>query len=371
MKITKVEPFLVDRFLLVRVYTDEDLVGNGEAGLWAHHGIVCEAIRELGHYYIGKDPTLIEHHWQVVSRDTHFMGAVLSAALSAIDIALWDILGKSVNLPVYKLLGGKCRDRVRVFNNVFGETLEKLAESASNSVKQGFTALRVSPFSRDTTRQMPTKVIKTAVDMVRTIREAVGDEIDLGVEIHRNLGLTEAIILARELEPYHLLYYEDPIAPESVEALAYVASHVSIPIATGERFYNIWQFKELIDKKTVSLIRPDTSLVGGITHAKKIAALAESAFVGIFPHLMGGPVNNAAFVQLDAAIPNYVLQESNITRPPLTEIVDEPIKLERGYMIVPNRPGIGVEINEEILAKYPPKPREITGVFHEDGSVAH
>ncbi len=371
MKISKIEPFLVHRWLIVRVYTDEGLVGNGEAGLWAHHKMVYEAIRELSRYYVGKDPTLIEHHWQVVSRNTHFMGSVLSASISAIDIALWDILGKSVGLPVYKLLGGKCRGKARVFNNVAGETLEQLAESASKSVKQGFTALRVTPFSIDSTRKTPTKVVKTAVEMVKAIREAVGDEVDLGVEIHRNLSPGEAITLARELEPYRLLFYEDPISPESTEALAYVASHISIPIATGERFYNIWQFKELIDKKTVGLIRPDISLAGGITHCKKIAALAEASFVGVFPHLMGSQVNTAAQVQLDAAIPNYVLQESNTIDHTFIEIVDEPIKVERGYMTVPDRPGVGVEIKEDALAKYPYKPKGIIGVFHEDGSVAY
>jgi galactonate dehydratase len=371
LKIEKIEPFLVDRWLLVRVYTDEDLVGNGEAGLWAHHKMVYEAIRELGQYYIGKDPARIEHHWQAVSRNTHFMGSVLSAAISAMDIALWDVVAKSVDLPVYKLLGGKCRDKVRVFSNVIGETLEQLAESASNSVKQGFTALRVTPFSRDTTMQTPTKVVKTAVEMVKAIRESVGYEVDLGVEIHRNLSPGEAVILAKELEPHNLLFYEDPVGPESIDALDYVARHVNIPIATGERTYNMWQFKELIDRKTVSLIRPDISLAGGFTHCKKIAALAEASFVGVFPHLMGSPVNTAAQVQLDAAIPNYVLQESNIIRPPLSEIVDQPVKLERGYVIVPDRPGIGVEIDEDVLTKYPYRPRKITGDFYEDGSVAH
>jgi galactonate dehydratase len=371
LKIKGIEPFLVDRWLLVLVYTDEGLVGNGEAGLWAHHRMVYEAIRELSRYYVGKDPTRIEHHWQVLSRNTHFMGSVLSAAISAIDIALWDILGKSVNRPVHELIGGRCRDRVRVFHNVVGETLEQLAESALNSVKQGFTALRVTPFARDTTVQTPSKVITTAVEMVNAIREAVGYDVDLGVEIHRNLTPGNAIILAKQLEPYRLLFYEDPVGPESAEALAYVASHVNIPIATGERFYNIWQFKEIIDKQTVSLIRPDVSLAGGITHCMKIAALAEASFVGVLPHLMGSTVNTAAQVQLDAAIPNYVLQESNIIESPISEIIDEPAKLERGYVILPTRPGIGVEINEDALAKYPYTPRKITGVFHEDGSVAH
>lgn len=375
MKIQRIESFLVDRWLLVQVYTDEGFIGNGEAGLWAHHRLVHDAIHELSRYYIGKDPLTIEHHWQVLSRDTHFMGSVLSAALSAIDIALWDILGKSANMPVYQLLGGKCRDKIRVFANVTGETYEQLADSATQSIKHGFTALRVTPFSKNpTVSQTSTKIIQTAVNMVKTIREAVGYEIDLGVEIHRNLTPGDAIILAQQLEPFNLLFYEDPIGPESIEALAYVAAHTNIPIAAGERSYNLWQFKELIEKNIVHLIRPDITLAGGISHCKKIAALDESAFVGLFPHLMSSPVGTAAQIQLDAAIPNYVLQESNplgTHLSPFHEIVDEAVTLEQGYMFLPNRPGIGIEINKEALAQYPYQPRDITGVFHEDGSVAH
>jgi galactonate dehydratase len=215
-------------------------------------------------------------------------------------------------------------------------------------------------------------VIKSAVEIVKTIREAVGDEVDLGLEIHRNMTPDEAIILARELEPYRILYYEDPLAPQSVEALDYVARHVNIPIATGERFYSMYQFKELIDTKTVSMIRPDLSLAGGYTQAKKIAALAEASFVGVFPHLMGSPVNTAAFVQFDASIPNYVLHENNrLEDHPLNEVIDEPLTLEQGYVIVPDRPGIGVEIQEDKLAEYPYEPRRILGTFRADGAVAH
>jgi len=371
LRIEEVKPFLVHRWLLVRVYTDEGIIGNGEAGLWAHHSIVYEAINELRRYYIGKDPTCIEHHWQTISRSTHFMGSVLSAAISAIDVALWDIIAKSVNLPVYKLLGGKCREKVKVFANVSGSNLDEIAEDAERRVKQGFKSLRVTPFFKGSEKQDPTETIKTAVDIVKTIREAVGYTVDLGVEIHRNLSPGEAVILARELEPYRLLYIEDPVAPESIDGLEYVARQSRIPIATGERFYNMWQFKEIIDRKCVSLIRPDISLAGGFTHCKKIAAIAEASFVGVFPHLMGSPVNTAAQVQLDASIPNYVLQESNIIEPPLSKVVDEPLRLEDGYMIVPNRPGIGVEINEDALAEFPYEPREIVGTFREDGSVAY
>jgi galactonate dehydratase len=371
MRIRAIKPFLVGRSLLVRVYTDEGIVGTGEAGLWAHHRLVYEAIQELSAYYVGQDPARIEHHFQVVSRDTHFMGAVLSAAMSAIDVALWDILARSVGLPVYQLLGGKCRDRVKVFANVVGDTLDQRAESAARSVARGFTSLRTIPFFRDWAQGSATKTIATAVEIVRVIREAVGDEIDLGLEIHRNLAPDEAIVLAGELAPYRILYYEDPLPPQSVEALDYVARHVDIPIATGERFYNMYQFKELIDSKTVALIRPDLSLAGGFSQVKKVAALAEASFVGVFPHLMGSPINTAAFLQLDAAIPNYVLQECNrIDDHPLNEILERPLELDHGYVTVPDGPGIGVEVREEALARFPYEPRAIAGQYRADGSVA-
>ncbi len=222
----------------MRVYTDAGIVGNGEAGLWAHHGMVYRAIQDLSDYYIGKDPERIEHHYQVVSRNRHFMGSVLSVALSAIDIALWDILGKSVGLPVHQLLGGRCRDKIKVFANVVGDTLDERAESAKNEVAAGYLSLRTQPFFPDREQETASQVIDTAVAIVATIREAVGPNIDLGLEIHRNLRPEEAIVLAGELAPYRILYYEDALAPESLEALEYVARHVNIPMATGERFYN-------------------------------------------------------------------------------------------------------------------------------------
>lgn len=371
MKITKITPFLVDRFLLVRVYTDEGLIGNGEAGLWAHHKTVYAAIEELSAYYIGKNPHHIEHHLQVVTRQTHFAGAVLSAAISAIDIALWDILGKSVNLPVYQLLGGRCRDKVKVFANVVGGSLEERAASAIENVEAGYLSLRTNPFLPGFEQKTPTEVIGDAVAIVDAIRDAVGYSIDLGVEIHRNLRPEEAIILAGELLPYRLLYYEDPLAPESVDAMQYVARQTHLPIATGERFYSLQQFKELIDRQIVSMIRPDLSLAGGYTQCKKIAGMAEAAFVGVFPHLMGSPVNIAAFIQFDAAIPNFVLHESHNFADAFNEIVDQPPARDGGYLVVPDRPGIGLEIDEAKLAEFPYQPVPITGHFHADGSVAH
>ena len=233
MKIESVKPILVGRSLLVRVYTDEGIVGTGEAGLWAYHRWVYEAIRELSAYYVGQDPTRMEHHYQVLSRETHFMGSVLSAALSAMDIAMWDILAKSVGKPVHALLGGRVRDKVKVFANVGGATIEERAESARRQVEKGFISLRTTPMFPGFEQQTPTKVVKDAVAIVRAIREAVGDEVDLGLEIHRNLAPDQAILLAHELAPYRILYYEDPLAPESISALDYIARHVHLPIATG------------------------------------------------------------------------------------------------------------------------------------------
>ncbi len=371
MKIQSITPFLVDRCLLVRVETSDGIVGWGEAGLWAHHKIVHEAIVELASYYVGKDASRIEHHFQVVSRDTHFQGAVLSAAMSAIDIALWDILGKSVGKPVHQLLGGKLRDKVKVFANVGGATLDERARQAQEFVEQGYTSLRTVPFFEGFEQRPSSQAVADAVDIVRVIREAVGPHVDLGVEIHRNFSKAEIVAFGNAVAPYGLLYIEDPLAPESTESLKYVAAHVDIALAAGERSYNLYQFKEIIDTGAVALIRPDLSLAGGFTQVKKIAALAESAFVGVFPHLMGSPVNMATYVQLDAAIPNYFLQEAYPAADALNEILEEPLQRDGGYVVVPDRPGIGVVVREEKLARFPYRPHTIKGWFREDGSVAH
>lgn len=370
MKITNIKPILTDRYLLVRVYTDADITGNGEAGLWPHHRTATEMIRELGEYFIGKDPRLIEHHHQTVSRNTHFSGAVISAALSAIDIASWDILGKSVGLPIYQLLGGKCRERVRVFENVGGETIDDRAASAKRSVTKGFTSLRTNPFFSGFEKRESTDNVTQAIDLIAAIREAVGYEIDLGVEIHRNLQPDEAITLAKALEPYRLKYYEDPLAPRSLEAHEYIAKHIDIPMALGERNYDIFQFKDLIGRGIAAFVRTDLSLSGGFTQAKKVAAMAEAAAVQIFPHLMGSPVNHAAFAHLAAAIPNYYVMEAGLHTTAQRSLVDRPFEISGGYREIPDRPGIGVEINEEAAADIAENPRPLTGNFASDGSVA-
>lgn len=293
------------------------------------------------------------------------------AALSAIDIALWDILGKSVGKPVHALLGGKVRDRVRVFANVVGDTVAARRESARQAVAQGYGSLRTMPMFREFERKSSSQVIDDAVAIVAGIRAEVGPGVDLGVEIHRNLELGDAVVLGNELEPYRLLYYEDPLRPQSTQALKYVAEHVDIPLAAGERSYTLHQFKELLDLGVASYVRPDLSLAGGFTQVKKIAALAEASFVGVFPHLMGSPVNIAAYVQLDASIPNYFLMESHTSADVMNELLEQPLERDGGWIVVPDRPGIGVEVREELFEKFPYRRHTIAGHFREDGSVAH
>ena len=372
MRITAVKPILSDQYLLVRVTTDAGLTGNGEAGLWASHEVVARAIESLAEYFVGKDPALIEHHHQAVSRAGHFMGSVASAALSAIDVALWDIAGKVAGLPVHRLLGGRCRDRIKVFENVTGASAEERADHARELVEQGFVSLRTQPFFAGWEAvESSTAVLAAAVEIVASIREAVGERADLGVEIHRNLTPDEAITLARELAPLRLTYYEDPLPPQSEEALEYVARRIDLPLAAGERSYSLHRFAELIGRRIVAFVRADLSLAGGITQAKKIAALAEAHFVRYFPHLMGSPVNTMAFAQLDAAIPNYFAQEANVPHGPALELVDEAPRVVAGYLQLPQRPGIGIEIDEAAAARLPFRPRRPAAAYYADGSVRH
>ena len=371
MKITEIRTFLVGRTVLIRVHTDAGIVGNGEGGLWAHQRPVQALVEELADYYVGRDPRRIDHHYQVVSRQAHFFGATMSAALSAIDIALWDILGKSVGLPVYQLLGGKCRERVRVYGSVGGNSAVDVTTAAQRTIDAGYTAVRLYPFLPDFEKKSSAAVVADAVTLTATTREAIGDEVDLGIEIHRNLTPDTAITMARALEPFRLQYFEDPVVPESLDSLRYLADHINIPLALGERNYDLFQFVELINRQVASFIRPDLTLAGGFTQVKKIAACAEASLVQVFPHLIGTPVSGAAFTHLAAAIPNYALMESQPPSEYGSAIVDEPFVEKDGYREILDRPGIGVEIDEEACARFPYTPMPVTGFFHADGSVAH
>ena len=383
MKITDVKVLPIDRYLFVQVHTDEGIVGLGESGAWGYLEASGEVVKSFREYLIGKDPLRIEHHWQVLYRCTHFRGAAIMGALSAVDIALWDIAGKHFGVPCYQLLGGKCRDKARVYGHVIGSTKEELLRGCVQVKAEGYTAVgHLTPFL-DESRNVPyykthTDKIQDAIQTVAAYREAVGDEVDLCIEIHRRLDPAEAIVLGRAIEPYRPFFYEDPIRPDNLDAMAEVAQKIAVPIATGERIHTIYEFEMLLTRNAVQYVRPDVCMAGGITHCKKIAALAEAHYVDVVPHNPLSPVSTAACVQLAACIPNFALQEypRGEGEPPKSEIVSGTLTFEDGFLIIPDAPGIGVELAEGAAEKYPflsHRPLLDEGMMvtrlHVDGSV--
>ncbi len=377
MKITKVTPLFLNRYLLVKVETDAGIYGLGESGAWGFLEASGAAIEKFGKYLVGQDPLRIEHHWQYMYRFSHFRGAAIMGALSAIDIALWDIMGKHFDAPVHQLLGGKVRDRARVYYHVFGETKDELVNGIKDAKKRGFTAVgHLTPFL-DEDRSVPyfkthADKMADAIDTVRRYREAVGNEVDLCIEIHRRLTPTEAVQLGNGIEQYHPFFYEDPVTPDNFDEMAYVADKISIPIATGERFSSPWEFEMALSRNSVQYVRPDVCLVGGITGARKVAALAEARHVGVVPHNPLSPVSTAACLQIAATAPNFALQEYPIgeDRPPKSDMVTGiPVHDGKGFLIISDAPGIGLELKENAVEKCPETPRPVVTRMHRDGSI--
>ena len=377
MKITSVVPILADRFLFVKIITDNGLVGIGESGAWGFLEASEAAIVKFGDYLIGKDPLLIEHHWQTMYNTSNFRGAAIMGAISAIDIALWDIAGKNFQVPVYQLLGGKVRNKARVYYHVYGDTRQKLLDGIKEAKDSGFTAVgHLTPFL-DEDISVPyykshVDKMKNAIDAVEMYREVAGNDLDLCIEIHRRLTPAEAIVLGRGIEQFYPMFYEDPILPDNLDSMAEVASKINIPIATGERIHTIYEFSMLLNRNAVQYIRPDVCLAGGLTHSKKIAALAEANYVNVVPHNPLSPVSTAACIQLAACIPNFSIQEYPIGEniPPKSLLVKNSLELEDGFIKIPDTPGIGIELSDDIQEKCPPvKYGQINTRRHFDGSV--
>jgi galactonate dehydratase len=382
MKITKVEPLMVDRFCYVRIETDRGITGIGESGTWGQLEASAAAIAKYADYLVGRDPRPIEHHWNVMLRANHFTGGAINGAVSAIDIALWDIKGKLYGVPVWELLGGKMRDKARLYGHVKGRTRSALIEEAVRLKKEGFTALgHLNPLL-DEDEKSPyfkshSQKIEDAAETVRQLRAAVGPEVDLCIEIHRRLTPPEAVALARAIEQYKPMFIEDPLRPNDPDAMAWVADHIHIPVATGERFISLYQFQTLLNRRGVAYLRPDVCLCGGITGAKKIAALAEANDCWIVPHNPLSLVSTAACLQISACIPNFAIQEYPTRTPELdgsagilgagmVSGLSEPVD---GFIAIPDGPGIGVELAPDIERRFPMKPRPIAMRPHLDGSV--
>jgi len=374
MKIKDIETIFADRYLFVRIHTNNGLTGIGESGTWAHLEASAQAVETFKRYLIGKDPLRIEYHNSFMYRSSHFRGSAVMGAISAIDIALWDIAGKYFNVPCYQLLGGKYRDWVRVYFHVIYQTHKELIEGARKAKEMGFTAVgHISPFTPESYEMTHSMMMKDAADRVGEYREVVGDEVDLCIEIHRELNPAQAIVLGNLLEQYNPMFLEDPIPPDNLDAMARVARHINIPIATGERLLTIHEWEMLLRRNAAEYIRPDVCTVGGLTGAKKIAALAEANYVGVIPHNPLSRVSTAACIQLAACIPNFVIQEyPRQEMMAVKDIVKTSVELKNGYVKIPDVPGIGAELNDDVLEKFPYKPRMPSARYEKrDGSFVN
>ncbi|ADJ48955.1 galactonate dehydratase [Amycolatopsis mediterranei S699] len=376
MRITDLQTHHVGRYLFVSVYTDVGITGLGEVGAWAYLDAVEAILDKWRRYLVGQDPARIEHHWQYLYQSTFFRGAIVLSALAAVDIALWDIKGKRLGVPVHELFGGPTRDRVRSYAPVFGSTAEEMAAGCVELRDQGFTAARLvlPSFAEQRWERGAESYAGRVDDAVRKVlacREAVGPGFDLCVEAHRSLSVPEAIAVGRGIEQARPLFFEDPIAPESPDAMAEVARAVPVPIATGERAISVQEIQALLTRGATRYVRPDVCAVGGLTPARKIAALAEAHYVAIVPHNPLGPVSTAACLHLDASVPNFLIQEhpSFNTDGGEDVMIKDPLQFEAGYLAVPGAPGIGIELAPDAETLFPPAPRDLTPALAFDGSV--
>ena len=371
-RIEKIETILWQRWLIVRVHCEDGTVGVGEGGVHGWQRPTETMVKTFAPYLVGQDPSRIEHHYQYLYRSSHFMGSVVQGALSAIDIALWDIKGKRLGVPIYELMGGLTRNKVRCYMHVGGDTAEDLAADAVEQVKAGFSAVRFAAFgARFWLHRTYSEWAEEAVNRVAAVREAVGPAIDICVEIHRQMNPSESIALGRRLEQFNPYFYEDPMLPDSPDVMGEVQRRGNLPIATGERFTTIYEFQQLLEARACAYVRPDLCLCGGLSGCKKVATMAEAQHVKVIPHNPLSPISTAACVQLDACIPNFALQEyTGESEPPKSELLVKPLKLEDGFLVVPDGPGLGIELNESALTAHPFIDKILDTPLHEDGSVA-
>ncbi|MBB6671378.1 galactonate dehydratase [Cohnella nanjingensis] len=375
MKITGMTLYHVrPRWQFLKIETDEGISGWGEPIVEGRAQTVAAAIGELKRYLIGQDPLKIEHHWQVMYRGTFYRGGpVLVSAISGIEQALWDIKGKYYGLPVYEMLGGSCRDKIRMYSHCGGATPEEMAANAVRKREAGFTAIKIGVDAP--VRHVDTlKFVESQVAKLAAIREAVGGELDVAIDFHGRVSPAMSIRLAQAYEPYYPMFIEEPCLPENVDALARVAQSTSIPIATGERLFTRWGFRDALEKQAVAIVQPDLCHAGGIFEARKIAAMAETYYGSVAPHNPLGPISLASCLQLDACTPNFLIQEhpSMAERWDLGEgYLKMPFEIRDGYVDLPRGPGLGIEVNEEMLREraYPGE-WDTPLLFHEDGSFA-
>ena len=372
MKIEKVESLLLGSNHIVRIHTDNGTSGVGQSACWGYPEATERIVHAFADHLVGQDPLRIEHHWQYLYRMAPFRGSAVSGALSAVDIALWDIKGKHYGAPVWQLLGGLCRDRIRLHLLMGGGGPDEVRARAKEAAEEGFTAVKFDPIPDGYQDMTLSRLISATRDQVAAAREGAGMDVDVILEVHRKLTPTTAIPVAEAVVEFHPLFYEDPVQIDSIVSQAEVAKRISIPVGNGERMHNIWEFRELLVAGGSQYVRPDLGLGGGLTQCKKIAALAESYHAAIVTHNFLGPILTAAAVHLDASIPNFIVQEySKADEGEHNRIYRTALKREGGYIPVPDAPGIGVELDDDLVDSLPFEPRDLTDIpLRNDGSVA-
>uniref|UniRef100_UPI0019D591AA galactonate dehydratase n=1 Tax=Cyclobacterium xiamenense TaxID=1297121 RepID=UPI0019D591AA len=345
MRITKLETFLVKpRWIFLKIHTDAGVTGLGEPLLEGRALTIQTAIKEIEPYLIGKDPRRVVHHWQAIYRHAFYRGGpILTSALSGIDQALWDIKGKLLGIPVYELFGGPTRDRVRIYGRASN------AEDMKKRKAEGYTVIKTGVAKKQPARMVENPAfIDYAVENFAALREAGGPEMDIGIDFHGAISPQTAKVLIKALEPYQPMFIEEPCQAQNVDVLVDIARSTHLPIATGERIFTKWGFRELLEKGAASILQPDLCHAGGLTEGRLIAGMAEAYYAAIAPHNPMGPISLACGLQLAASIPNFLVQE----QVSLGEgYLKKPFRLEAdGTVLLPEGPGLGIELDEAALA---------------------
>lgn len=361
-------------WVYVKISTDQGIHGWGEAYSVGPDAATAKVIEDYKSWLVGQDPRNIQYLWDLMYNTTRFPGgSVVNAAISGIEHALWDIAGKAAGLPVWALLGGRVREKVRVYQSTGGATPQEAAENAQRlRESHGYTAFKMSPHNRGDNQMPYNQVTRIAGQRVKAVREAVGPDVDIAVDIHaRYFEVQRAIRVAKEIEPYYPFWLEEPIRPENFDVMKKLADHVDIPLASGECNYTKFEFRDIINIQAVDIVQPDICVCGGIMEMKKIAAMAEAQYMMVAPHNPMSPLATAVNVHFAASTPNFLILEY---KAPVTgaykEVLKDPIMVEDGYVPIPTKPGWGVEVNEEVFQYYPPRPWKRTTGYRADGSIA-
>ena len=383
MRITELKTFLIGgserrcNWLIVKVETDSGIHGIGEATLEGRSRTVETAVHELSRYLVGKDPFAIEKHYQELYRRAFYAGGeVQMSAISGVEMALWDIKGKALGVPVYELLGGRTRDRIQLYANAWyqqGMSVDEFHAAAREVVNLGVKGLKFNPWGRRPDidfYRLDNSVLNSGVEAVAAVRDAVGPDVAIYIDCNGIFNTTgNAIRAAKAIEPYNISFFEEPVPHENLDAMAFVRSKIDIPVATGERLFTIFSFQQLLERQGADIIQPDMSNCGGILEARKIAAIADAHYVAVAPNNPNGEVAYAAAVQLAACIPNFLVLEHFPPEPWRFEVCQNPMTVENGWLQIPDRPGLGVEFNEEAAANHPYKPVDLYDLHRPEGSA--